>query len=432
MALWYEKNLGKIYLPPELEHLREKEWLDGKEVQTLYGFKRRNDAPKMMNEWGIESKLERREFPSKKNKDGKQYMNHREVKLYRFTSIEKHVLGWLPSDFPWLDKENGVKYSNALFVTAKGFTNPQKANSPVMFEACNYSTVHRPLGLADEKNIFKRYGYKMPDGSPMTILTHEIRHWLNTIAERGGLSDWERDFWSGRAPTSSPDITSLASEAYLHNSLEDLTEAAGMTVEVLDQSPAKDNPFARALANRAVSLDEFEIDSRRPTVHTGEFGFCIHPMSQSPCQMQRDCLNCMEHCVLKGDSERTERIRKVQKMNLWQLQESQKFVAEEFRNADKWYITHVLSTMRTGALLEHLDDPELPAGTIIMLKNPFQYSPFRNAIEHRATTLGDAASLALAEKIKRPDLPEVAKLLIDTGRVDDVLTNPNLRKYLQA
>lgn len=411
IARWYEQHPDKLYLPPDLEYLRGKEWIDGQEARAIVVTQNYNDIYFIMKSFGIEAKKVVRDVPGNRKKDGSRLTICRKVYIFRFSDIEKYVLSWLPRDFPWIDKKNNIKYSEALFVTIKGFDTSKRATYPAMFQACSHGTLSHQISSANESNIFTRHGYSMPDGSRMGLNSHQIRHWLNTIAERGGMSDWERDFWSGRKPSSSPETTSRASAAYLHNSLEDLAEAGGVSVEVIDQSPAKENAFAKALANRAVSLEEFQLDESRPTLHITPFGYCIHAFSQSPCPINGKCLDCMEHACQKGETEKTERVHKVHNWNLKQLEAAEKLIKEEYRNMDQWFKQHKLSTMRTASLLKLLNDPELPPGTIIMLKNPFHYSALRNAVERRVEAVGDEATLAIAAKIKIPELPEISSIL---------------------
>ena len=46
--------------------------------------------------------------------------------------------------------------------------------------------------------IFSRFGLTEEDGRPIEITTHQFRHWLNTLAQQGGMSQMEIARWSGR------------------------------------------------------------------------------------------------------------------------------------------------------------------------------------------------------------------------------------------
>ncbi len=46
--------------------------------------------------------------------------------------------------------------------------------------------------------VFARFGFANPDGSLLEVTTHQFRHWLNTLQQRGGMSQMEIARWSGR------------------------------------------------------------------------------------------------------------------------------------------------------------------------------------------------------------------------------------------
>ena len=65
-----------------------------------------------------------------------------------------------------------------------------------MFDAVAYYNIMDQFHTAD--GIFARLGLSDPD-DPITLKTHQLRHYLNTLAQRGGLSEAEIAAWSGRA-----------------------------------------------------------------------------------------------------------------------------------------------------------------------------------------------------------------------------------------
>ena len=38
----------------------------------------------------------------------------------------------------------------------------------------------------DKVSIFERFGYVEKDGAPIRVRTHQLRHYLNTLAQAGG------------------------------------------------------------------------------------------------------------------------------------------------------------------------------------------------------------------------------------------------------
>jgi hypothetical protein len=414
MARWYEDHPDKLYLPPGLEYLRQKELLDNEEFTRLFGYACSVGAQKMAVQYGIAIHKTTVWLPNKLRKDGTRSKSRKEISLFPFANVERAILNMLPVGFPWADKENGVKFSDALFVAKKGVLKLAASGMPCMFTAIPLDNVLNQLrakcGTKDGKNIFARHGFINADGSPMEIKSHQARHWLNTISERGGLSDLERDMWSGRrtsAPRSGlPGPTNRQSLTYLHNTTEEMMTAAGLEITAMDQGSME-----AAVEVLPVTREEFLALENRPTMHVTEFGVCIHDFAIQPCQTHADCLNCTEHACLKGDREKAERIRQCHTLTLGQIAQARQVVEEGYLKAERWYQHQALTARRLSGLLEILDDASLPDDAVIMLVNPFQYSAFRNAVEGRAALMGDGDSLALAAALLVPPLP----LLEDFG-----------------
>jgi len=402
IAGWYEKHPNKIYLPGEMEHLRNRELINDKELAQLFGWKITSvrGSAKRIGLNKIKITVNR---PDKVRKDGTLSKKRVTINMFVFEEVERKILNFLPIGFPWLDKENDVKYSDALFVVPKGIFGQRHEIMHTMFEPVNVGNVVAKLAPNKrDKSIFDSFDLKNPDGSRMRMTTHQARHWLNTIAERGGLSDLERDMWSGRTPSKARNgesgPTTRQSLAYLHSTVEELMETSGLEAEEMDMDSSLSNVFSKL----PISYEEFAALENKPTVHVTEFGVCIHDFAMQPCQVHADCLNCMEHACIKGDMEKADRIRECYRIAVDQLEMARQMVDEGYLKAERWYEHQVITVKRLKGLLEILDDKSTSPDSFIYLKNPFQYSAFRNAIESRATNLGDDSSIALAEIFKVP------------------------------
>ena len=65
-------------------------------------------------------------------------------------------------------------------------------------ELVGVGQVRDALGNRNPGSVFAVRGLTEADGSPLMIKTHAFRHWLNTLLDRGGLSDIELARWSGQ------------------------------------------------------------------------------------------------------------------------------------------------------------------------------------------------------------------------------------------
>src|SRR5690606_3894203 len=127
---------------------------------------------------------------------------------------------------------------------------------------------------------------------------HAFRHYLNTLAQLGGLSNAEIALFSGRKDERQnrayDHLTSDEAQASIH------TAPANGSMGGLVAAPARD------LVNRA--------DFRGlglPAAHTTEFGYCMHNFASEPCQMHRDCINCEEQECVKGEAHKEANLRKL-------------------------------------------------------------------------------------------------------------------------
>lgn len=274
MAIWYENNPGRLYLPEELRYLHKHEYLTIEELSLISGF-----GEKINSGYAF---AKTHDFPTQK---------HGRKNKYCFEDIEKSIIGMLPRGFPILDAEIGLKYSEALFIMPKNKFHSHKATHNCMFEIISTDAINDQLGGRIRHGIssmFSRLGFREPDDSPIKIGTHQFRHWLNTLAQKGGLSQLDIAKWSGRK-----DIRQ--NEAYDHVTADEFLQK----VRNIDDG-SMFGPLAEFVSRTPISREEF-LQLKFPTAHTTELGFCIHDWTMLPCQKHRDCINCTEHVCLKGD-----------------------------------------------------------------------------------------------------------------------------------
>jgi hypothetical protein len=172
----------------------------------------------------------------------------------------------------------------------------------------------------------------------------------------------------------------------------------------------RSSSLAAVVGELPVSREEFLALEDKPTVHVTEFGVCFHDFALQPCQVHADCLNCMEHACIKGNAEKSDRIRQCHAIAVEQIEMARRMVEDQYLRAEPWYLHQALTEKRLAALLGLLDDETVPRDAIIMLINPFQYSAFRNAVLDRAANLGDEHSVRLADDFMVPLLPLIEGL----------------------
>jgi len=296
---------------------------------------------------------------------------------YTLNSLWKILLLNQPNGFPWVNKEKKIKYSNALFcmrknlVASKFSTNPIILWAPVNNVFNNDLSPRESLKGGAHQSIFDRYGYLAADGSRIKVTSHQMRHLLNTFAQRGGLSQLEIAKWSGRAdPTQN--------RTYNHMSEYEMVAKA----EELDTSLTLFGPSGEIGKHLPITIQEFNT-LEKGAVHVTEFGVCVHDFTMTPCEKYRDCLNCHEQVCIKGENEKLIRIKERLKIVEQQFNEAENALNEGLSGADRWYEYHKNTLERLLELISILEHPDIEDGAQIKLRNDKAFSPLRRAIESK-------------------------------------------------
>jgi hypothetical protein len=378
LAHWIEANPGKFYRHENCPAVSDTKLLTMKEACQALGManQTRMLCQTSLNNCGLEKK------------DG----------VHSLDSLWKYVMSRQPNDFPWFSKEKGIKYSNALFCMTRNLIGSQRGTSPVILWKPTHNVFNNDLSPREStgpehQSIFDRHGYRKQNGERIKLTSHQARHLLDTIAERGGLSKFEIAKWSGRADVKQ-------NRVYNHMSEYEMVAMA----EQLDTSLTLFGPAGEVGKHIPITIQEFNT-LEKGALHVTEFGVCVHDFIISPCEKYRDCLNCSEQVCIKGETEKLSRIKKRFKEVQEQYIAAEKAMQEGFAGADRWYEYHKNTLTRLNELVSILENPEIEDGALIKLKNDKAFSPLRRAVESK---------LASTKKIKKEEtqlLEDMALLL---------------------
>ncbi|MEC5721033.1 integrase [Klebsiella michiganensis] len=281
--------------------------------------------------------------------------------VHTLNSLWQHTLARLPDSFPWFDKDKGIMYSNALFALNANQFHGNRGCLPVELHKPTHNFFNNDLTPREaiegkHASIFDRHGYRTENGERVKLTSHQARHLLNTIAQRGGLSNLEIAKWSGRADVKQ-------NRTYNHMTEYELVGMA----ERLDPTKALFGPVGEVAKHLPVTMQELNT-LEHAAVHVTEYGYCVHDYTMSPCEKFRDCVNCTEQVCIKGDdTEKSDRIKKrlVKSERLFSLAETA--VASGEMGADRWYQYHKKTVTRLRELVAILEDPNIENGTQIKL-----------------------------------------------------------------
>jgi len=316
---------------------------------------------------------------------------------HTLNSLWQHTLSRLPDGFPWFDRDKKVKYSNALFALNKNQFHAWRGCLPVELHKPTNNFFNNDLSprLAlkfNHSSIFDRYGYLSETGNRLKLTSHQARHLLNTIAQRGGLSNLEIAKWSGRADV-------RQNRTYNHMSEYELVGLA----EKMDLSKGFFCPIGEVAKYMPATTQEFNT-LEHAAVHVTEFGYCVHDYTMSPCEKYRDCLNCSEQVCVKGNRENFARIKS-------RLERTERLhylargaIERGDMGADRWYRYHEKSLARLRELVAIMEDSNVKDGAQIKLRGN-DFSQLRRVATNKSLDISkkDAEELEM--------LAELTKLL---------------------
>lgn len=298
--------------------------------------------------------------------------------IHSLATLSKWVTNNLPKRFPWFDTERNIKFSEALFCFQAKQLRTYMVTSPIMIWRPIPNILNNDLKTREatpgyfRPSIFDRHNLNISNQQKLKANSHQFRHLLNTMAQRGGLSQTEIARWSGRADIKQNRVYDHMNEFELVDMIRSHDHALS-----LDQPLAE---IAEQIASKIpMTRQEFNTLAM-PTAHITEYGFCIHDFTMSPCQRFRDCLNCTEQVCIKGDR-RIDRLKErytiVEKLRDKAAQE----IKDGAAGADRWYQIHDLTEKRLRELIGIMENPNIQNGAIIKLRNENEFSPLRRAIE---------------------------------------------------
>jgi hypothetical protein len=340
IASWYTANPHSLYLHHGASHLRGIELSVSDVALVLWGDE---TAINSAHAWvRTTAKIE----PTRRA-GGRLY--------FRFDDVERAVLAMLPSSFPKVPGDAGLLCKDAISVLRTNEMHATRATYLCMFEFADYDMVANRLAIREGRDsIFVRFGFTENDGSPISLRSHSLRHYLNTLAQVGGLSSAEIAIFSGRA-----DIKQ--NRAYDHRTSDEVQAPISQALKagfMSNMVPVHD----RELLTRS----EFKLKGIL-AAHTTEFGWCMHNFASEPCQMYRDCINCEEQQCVKGDEQKEANLRRLKDETEYLLRQAREALDDEEYGADAWVRHQTKTLSRIDNLLQIMDDPDVPVGATIRL-----------------------------------------------------------------
>lgn len=385
LARWYEDNPTKMYLPPHLEYLRDKPFINVREAcAALYVDLSIKASSYETLRKDTRTFLKANQVSVIRNARGKR--GEERLSTLAFVDLEKAVLRQLPEGFPIMDRQTGMKYSEALCLLRRNeFAGEWSSTMQPILQAVTRGMIYGALGnINDDCSIFQRYGYAGVKGEPLKLHSHQMRHYLNSIVRRNSrtksrLTEEEIALWSGRKDISQNHIYDHQSDS---DKMHELEARLGFHSDM--------TPFGDISKRVFIKRNQFG-QIEKITAHLTDIGYCLHDYMQSPCPIAKNCIQCSESLCIKGN----ERSRRVLDLlyadSLALTQAAQRDADAGMQGADEWFKVHLEREGVLRNLLDILDNPDVPDGRPIML-NIETPNRIKEALARRPTPIKPVAA----------------------------------------
>lgn len=248
-ATWMMNHPGQMPLPEDLGHVRHIGTFTHKELVSLYG----KNAIARAKERGC-------------------------IKIgydtYSFTSLEEGWKNFIPSGWPYVSKQHAVTYDKALCVIHLHTFTPNAGTDTTVVQSISEKGIQKDLH--SPKGLFHRLDITLPDGSTPKFTTHQIRHYLNTIAQQANIPQAHIALWSGR-------------KNIMQNSVYDHTDREALIDKILQDPTAQET-------NLPVIVDDADEEIKaaflKQNITSTPIGFCLGDLRFSPCEKAGACLDC--------------------------------------------------------------------------------------------------------------------------------------------
>lgn len=218
--------------------------------------------------------------------------------FYRAYEVEAYLRSLRVKRLWTVDRHNGTHQmlSETLLIAFRFFFHHDRSTCPLLVEPVVIQQISDFLsGRERSRSVFQRFSIREPDGSFCRMTSHQLRHWLNYIADNGGLPTELQTRWMGREHDRDTD-------AYRHATVEERLEWVKDGIRQGDLGGPKANIYYELPSTRR---DEF-LEGEMRAVHVTALGLCLHDFAVTPCPYHLNCVRgCVDYLRTKGsESER--------------------------------------------------------------------------------------------------------------------------------
>lgn len=273
-----------------------------------------------------------------------------------------------------LGEKGGLRFSQALFCLRRHQLNSRGGTSPVMLWMPKLADLgHALMGSETTKSIFTRYGYVDADGKALKLRSHQVRHLINTEAQRVGLSDEQIAHWSGRRKTSQNAVYDHRTTAERVEQTREAVEHVQSSVALVGADREKDASFVHGqwlvkVVRKPRSLTDIDDIQPQLTGLKTLYGECHHDWAFAPCEGFVKCLDCSEHACIKGSGEdaqlKLDRLKALHRSVLIEVEKAKR-ASQDDVDGQEWLQVQERYAAKVDQLVSILESEVVPDGSVI-------------------------------------------------------------------
>lgn len=289
--------------------------------------------------------------------------------FYRVLDVEQYLLSRRVDKLWTVDRRDGTfqMLSESLFVVPLLFFHSAKGTNPLLIEPVNEQQVSdflagRKSSNGSSTSAFERFDIREADGSFCSINPHQLRHFVNDLADRGGMAADSLTRWMNR---SNPKDT----EAYRHMTPRERARWARGAIKTGELV----GPVVDAFWELPEEAREDFLDAHLPHVHMAGVALCVHDWSVLPCPYHLNCLrNCKHHLRQKGNAAEQQALVQIgvstrRALTAAENAELTNTGDEEHQVAAAWKLAHQETLAGVEAALEIDERKDVPDGAFVQV-----------------------------------------------------------------
>lgn len=278
--------------------------------------------------------------------------------FYRAFEVEEYVKTLRVKRLWTLDRRDGTHQmlSETLLIAFRNFFHPGRGTCPLVIEPVLIQQISDFLSHREaSRSVFERFNIREEDGSICRVTSHQFRHWLNYIADKGGLPTELQTRWMGREHSRDTD-------AYRHATVDERLEWVKQGIQADGFSGPKADMYQSLPPARKAAFLDGEVHA----VHVTAFGICLHDFAVAPCPYHLNCVRgCADYLRTNGSARERRHLIQIQDATERTLSSARSHAAKgNMRIAEPW-IRHCEETLAGVKRALAVDDDVNESGPVV-------------------------------------------------------------------